>query len=143
MKLNILSFDWKKIVKENVVSVTIMTKSWEITVLDKHSPLITSVTPSTMYFVFRDENNIEQRDDIAIWNWVVEISNSSVKVMVDLLVDIEDLDINHLERAKIEAQELMEKYKWSKDKVDMEKFIEAEDALLKSIAWLKLYNIKK
>jgi len=143
MKLQILSFDWKKIVKENVISVTLMTKSWEITVLDKHSPLITSVKPSTMYFTYKDENNIVERDDLAIWNWVVEISNSSVKVMIDMLVDIDDLDVDHLERAKIEAQELMEKYKESKDKVDMEKFIEAEDALLKSIAWLKLYDIKK
>ena len=143
MKLTILSFDGKKIEKDNVVSITLMTKSWEITVLDKHSPLITSVKPSTMYYVFVDENNIEQRDDVAIWNWVVEISNSNVKVMLDMLVDIEDLDVSHLERAKIEAQEMMEKFKDSKDKVDMDKFIEAEDALLKSIAWLKLYDIKK
>ena len=143
MKLTILSFDGKKIEKDNVVSITLMTKSWEITVLDKHAPLITSVKPSTMFFVFVDENNIEQRDDVAIWNWVVEISNSNVKVMLDMLVDIEDLDVSHLERAKIEAKELMEKFKDSKDKVDMDKFIEAEDALLKSIAWLKLYDIKK
>ena len=143
MKLNILSFDWKKIEKDRVVSVTLMTKLWEITVLDKHSPLITSVKPSTMYYNFIDENNIEQRDDVAIWNWVVEISNSNVKVMIDMLVDIEDLDLEHLERAKIEAQELMQKFKDSKDKIDMEKFIEAEDALLKSIAWLKLYDIKR
>ena len=143
MKLTILSFDGKKIEKDNVVSITLMTKSWEITVLDKHSPLITSVKPSTMYYVFVDENNIEQRDDVAIWNWVVEVSNSNVKVMIDMLIDIEDLDVSHLERAKIEAKELMEKFKDSKDKIDMDKFIEAEDALLKSIAWLKLYDMKK
>ena len=143
MKLQILSFDGKKIVKDNVISVTLMTKAGEITVLDKHEPLITSVKPSTMYYVYKDENNIEKRDDLAIWNWVVEIADSNVKVMVDMLVDIDDLDIDHLERAKLEAQELMEKYKNSKDKLDMDKFIEAEDALLKSIAWLKLYDIKK
>ena len=143
MKLNILSFDWKKIEKENVISVTLMTKAGEITILDKHTPLITSVKPSTMYYVYIDENNIEQRDDLAIWNWVVEIADSKVKVMVDMLVDIDDLDVDHLERAKIEAQELMEKFKDSKDKMDMEKFIEAEDALLKSIAWLKLHEIKR
>jgi len=143
MKLNILSFDWKKIEKDNVISVTLMTKAWEITVLDKHTPLLTSVKPSTMYYVYVDENNMKIRDDIAIWNWVVEVSNSQVKVLVDMLVDIEDLDIDHLERAKIEAEKAMEKYKNAKDKMDMEKFIEAEDALLKSIAWLKLYEIKK
>ena len=143
MKLNILSFDGKKIERDNVVSVTLMTKSGEITVLDKHSPLITSVKPSTMFYVFKDENNIEQRDDVAIWNWVVEISNSNVKVMIDMLVDIEDLNVEELERAKLEAQELMNKFKDSDDKMDMDKFIEAEDALLKSIAWLKLYDIKR
>jgi len=83
------------------------------------------------------------RDDLAIWNWVVEISNSEVKLLIDMLVDIDDLDIDHLKRARIEAEKAMEKYKNAKDKVDMEKFIEAEDNLLKSIAWLKLYDIKK
>jgi hypothetical protein len=37
----------------------------------------------------------------------------------------------------------MAEMKDNKDKMDMEKFIEAEDQLLKSIAWLKLYEIKK
>jgi hypothetical protein len=37
----------------------------------------------------------------------------------------------------------MNELKNSKDKVNMDKFIEAEDSLLKSIAWLKLYDIKK
>jgi len=143
MKLNILSFDWKKIEKENVISVTLMTKAWEITILDKHTPLITSVKPSTMYYVYLDENNMKIRDDIAIWNWVVEVSNSNIKLMIDMLVDIEDLNVDDLRRAKLEAEKLMEKYRNAKDKIDMEKFIEAEDALLKSIAWLKLYDIKK
>ena len=142
MKLSIISFDWKKIEKYNVISVTLMTKSWEITVLENHEPLITSVKPSTMYFVYKDENNIENRDDLAIWNWVVEISGSKVKIMVDMLVDIEDLDIDHVKRAKIEAEKLMKKAKEQKDKIDMEHFIELEDQLLKSIASLKLYEIK-
>jgi ATP synthase F1 epsilon subunit len=143
MKLTILSFDGKKIENNNVVSITLMTKLGEITVLDKHEPLIASIKPSTMYYVYIDENNIKQRDDVAIWNWVVEVSNSIVKVMIDMLIDIEDLDVTHLERAKIDAQKKMEALKHSKDKIDMEKFIEAEDALLKSIAWLKLYDIKR
>ncbi len=143
MKLNILSFDWKKIQRENVVSITLMTKSGEITVLDNHVPLITSIKPSTMYYIYIDENNMKIRDDLALWNWVVEVSNSNIKIMVDMLVDIDDLDIDHVERAKIEAEKKMLELKNSKDKLDMEKFIEAEDALLKSIASIKLYEIKK
>jgi len=66
-----------------------------------------------------------------------------VKIMADMLIDIDDLDKDKAERARQEALDLMEKYRDAKDRVDMEKFIEAEDMLLKSIAQLKLYNMKK
>lgn len=36
----------------------------------------------------------------------------------------------------------MERYKNSSDRIDMEKFVQAEDQLLKSLAQLKLWNIK-
>jgi hypothetical protein len=60
-----------------------------------------------------------------------------------MLIDVEDqkdIDKNAIELAKSDAIALMEKYKSSKDRVDMEKFIEAEDNLMKSIAQLKLYE---
>jgi len=63
--------------------------------------------------------------------------------MSDMLIDIEDLDVDKAKKAKEEAIALMEKYKDKKDRVDMERFIEAEDMLLKSIAQLKLYNTTK
>ncbi len=143
MKLKILSFSGETFNNDRVVSVTLMTWVGEITVLDNHSPLLTHIRPSTMYLVYKDENNIEHRDDFAIWSWVVEVRNSEVKIMADMLVDIEDLDKDRAERARQEALDLMEKYKNAKDRVDMEKFIEAEDMLLKSIAQLKLYDMKK
>jgi F0F1-type ATP synthase epsilon subunit len=62
--------------------------------------------------------------------------------MADMLVDIDDLDLDKAERARQEALKLMEKYRDANDNVDMEKFIEAEDMLLKSIAQLKLGNMK-
>ena len=143
MKLKILSFSWERFSSDTVISVTLMTLIWEITILDRHSPLLTSIKPSTMYILYKDKNNMEIRDDFAIWSWVVEVSNNEVKIMADMLVDIEDLDIDKAERAKKEALDMMEKYKNSKDRVDMEKFIEAQDMLLKSIAQLKLYKMKK
>ncbi len=143
MKLKILSFGGQSFHSDTVVSATIMTQMWEITILDNHSPLITAVKPSTMYLIYKDENGMDIRDDFAIGSGVVEVSNSEVKVMSDMLVDIEDLDINTAERAKQEALDLMDRFKDAKDRVDMEKFIEAEDMLLKSIAQLKLYDIKR
>jgi ATP synthase F1 epsilon subunit len=120
-----------------------MTQMGEITVLDNHAPLITAIKPSTMYIIYKDENGVDFRDDFAVGSGVVEVSNSEVKVMSDMLVDIEDLDVDNAERAKKEALELMEQFKDAKDRVDMEKFIEAEDMLLRSIAQLKLYDLKK
>ncbi len=142
MKLKILSFSGENYSNESVVSVTVMTKSGEITILDKHSPLIASIEPCVLYTVYKDKNNMTQREDFAVGSGVIEVHNSSVKVMADMLIDVEEVDLNQAEAAKKRALELMEKYKHSKDRVDMEKFIEAEDMLLKSIAQLKLYKMK-
>ena len=143
MELKILSFEWESFLNQRVISVTMLTWVGEITVLENHEPLMTYVEPSTLYVKFLDENGIEYRDDFAVWRWVVEISGKEIKILTDMLTDIKDLDVDKVKRAKLKAKELMEKYKDSKDKIDMAKFIEAEDALLKSIAQLKLYDIKK
>ncbi len=143
MKLKIFSFSWESFSSDNVVSATLMTSIWEITLLDNHAPLLTSIKPSTMYVIYTDDKWVEKRDDFAIWKWVVEVSANNVKVMADMLVDIDDLDTEAAERAREQAVKLMEKYRDSKDKMDMEKFVEAEDMLLKSIAQLKLNDTLK
>jgi F-type H+-transporting ATPase subunit epsilon len=142
MKLKILSFGGEAFSSEIVSSVTLMTAIGEITVLDDHAPLLTSIKPSTLYVVYKDEHGLEKREDFAVGSGVVEVSDSSVKVMADMLVDIDSLDVDQAQKAREEALALMEKYRDAKDKMDMEKFIEAEDMLLKSIAQLKLTDYK-
>jgi F0F1-type ATP synthase epsilon subunit len=73
----------------------------------------------------------------------LEVSDSSVKVMADMLIDVKAVNRDAAEKAKEKALELMQKYKDAKDRVDMEKYIEAEDMLLKSIAQLKLSDTLK
>jgi ATP synthase F1 epsilon subunit len=141
MKLKILSFAGDSFRSEDVKSVTVMTTSGEITILRNHTPLLANMKPSTMYITYM-EGNKEKRDDFAIGSGVIEVSDNKVKILVDMLVDVQDLDVEKAERARFEAIQLMEKYKDSKDKMDMEKFIEAEDMLYKSIAQLKLSEIK-
>ncbi len=142
MELKILSFSGEIFSSQEIESATVMTTSWEITILDEHTPLLTSIKPSTMYIIYKNESWEQKRDDFAIWSWVLEVNHNSVKIMVDMLVDIEDLDTKIAERARKEALKLMEKYRDAKDKVDMDKYIEAEDMLLKSIAQLKLGELK-
>ncbi len=143
MELKILSFNGESFQSDKVVSITLMTGRWEITILDRHSPLLTSVKPSTMYLVLKDENGMTKRDDYAIWSGVVEVRNSKVKIMSDMLVDIEEVDYDKASKAREKALALMEKFKDSKDRIEMERFIEAEDMLLKSVAQLKLYDLRK
>ena len=141
MKLKILSFAGESFSSDNVKSVTLMTTSGEITILSNNVPLLTNMKPSTMYITYMD-GKIEKRDDFAIWSGVAEVSNNEVKIMADMLVDVADLDVEKAERARLDAIALMEKYRDSKDKVDMEKFIEAEDLLYRSIAQLKLGELR-
>lgn len=143
MKLKILSFEGTSLAQKDVISVTLLTGLGEITVLEEHVPLMTYVEPSTLYIDYKDENGVRMRDDFAVGRWVVQIDWKSMKILTDMLTDIADLDIDKVERAKLEAEMLMKKYKDSDDKMDMAKFIEAQDMLLKSIAQLKLYDIKK
>ncbi|MDR2641038.1 MAG: hypothetical protein LBC61_07260 [Candidatus Peribacteria bacterium] len=63
--------------------------------------------------------------------------------MADMLVDVDSVDKDAAEKARAKALEIMAKYKDAKDKVDMERYIEAEDMLLKSIAQLKLSDTLK
>ena len=142
MELKILSFGGEAFSSNTVASVTLMTAIGEITLLDDHAPLLTSIKPSTLYVVYKDKHGLEKREDFAVGSGVVEVNNSSVKIMADMLVDVDDLDLDQAQRAREEALQLMEKYKDAKDRMDMEKFIEAEDMLLKSIAQLKLGNTK-
>lgn len=139
MKLKIFSFSGESFSSESVHSVTLMTAVGEITVLENHAPLLTSIRPSNIVVVYDDEETGTQKEEnFAVGKWIVEISYNSIKIMADMLVDAKGLDTELAQSARERAIALMEKYRNSKEKIDMEKFIEAEDMLLKSIAQLKL-----
>jgi len=143
MKIEILSFTWKLFRSENVESVTAMTKVWEVTILDDHAPLVTVLNPSIVSIIHIDKAWKTAEKDFAVWGGILEVSNSKVKILIDMLVSVDDLNIDEAEKAKAEAMKLMNKYKNSKDKVDIDKFIAAEDMLLKSLVQLKLGDLSK
>lgn len=144
MKLEILSFDGDLFKSDDVVSINVMTKSWEITVLDDHMPMITSINPGVLivsYHASKEDTKLTTQE-FAVGRWVLEVGNHTGKILIDMLVSAENLDREKAELAKQDALKMMEKYKGSKDKIDMEKFIEAEDMLFKSLAQLKLWNVR-
>ena len=142
MKLQVLSFTGKAFDSEAVNSVTVTTRNGEITVLKDHMPLVSALKPSVLYIKYNDENNVEKREDYAIWGGIIEIGPNWVVVMADMLIDIDEVDREKAQEAKDRAIKLMSELRGSGERVDMEKFIEAEDMLQKSIAQLKLYKLK-
>lgn len=142
MNLKILSFAGKTIEIDNAISLTIDTKMGQITVLNSHSPLITALKPCVAYIKYFDENNMPKREDFAIGGGILEVAWTNVKVLADMLMDIDEVNADKASDAIKKAEELMAKYKDSTDKIDMEKFVEAEEMLMKSIAQLKLSELK-
>ncbi|MBF0913723.1 F0F1 ATP synthase subunit epsilon [Candidatus Gracilibacteria bacterium] len=142
MKLKIFSFSGGSFTSDSVVSVTFMSSVGEMTILENHSPLLTSVVPSNISVIYLNDSKEKVEEDFAIGKGIVEVSDDGTKIMTDMLVDMEQIDVEEAEKARQRAIELMEKYKNSQEKVDMEQYIEAEDLLLRSVAQLKLHNLK-
>jgi len=139
MKLEILSSTGKVFHTSDVVSITTMTHAGEITVLDHHISMVTVLQPGVLRIVSRDDGNVNEQEFAVGWG-ILETSNSEVKVLIDMLVSSDEVDIDHAQKAKENALQAMERYKNWKDQVDMEHFIQAQDQLLKSIAQLKLHK---
>jgi len=142
MNLQVISFAWKAFEKTNVKSVNLMTNAWDITILDEHTPIVSVIKPCVVFIEYFNEKKIIEEEQLVVWGWVVEVVDSEVKILADMLADKNDINKEEELQAVTKAEEMMEKYKNSKDRVDMEKFIEAEDMLLKSVAKLKISDIK-
>lgn len=139
MKLRIYSFSWENFISENIYSVTFMTSDWEITILENHSPLLTNLKPSDLNIVFKNEDWRTKSENFAIWKGIVEVSVNDVKIMTDMFLEMWKINVEEAESAKQKAIELMKKYsEWT---INMEKYIEAEDMLLKSLAQLKISDL--
>lgn len=66
MKIKLLSFTGESFSHKDVTSLTVMTQSGEVTILNRHSPMITAVEPCVLYTKYLDNNGMEMRDDFAV-----------------------------------------------------------------------------
>ena len=110
MKLKIFSFSWGSFTSDSVVSVTFMSSVWEMSILNNNYPLLTSIVPSNISVVYLNDSKDKVEEDFAIWKWIVEVSQDWTKIMTDMLVDMEQIDVEEAEKARQRAIELMEKY---------------------------------
>ncbi len=86
-----------------VDSVTLPTADGEITVLPHHVPIITTIIPGPMIVRIGSEEKI-----FAVSRGVIEVNGTTVKVLSDIADRADDLEEAAVEKARAEAEALME-----------------------------------
>lgn len=122
----------KIIYSDEIDKVTIPTKAGEITVLAKHSPLISILTPGEMRLV-KGEDIIP----ISVSTGFIEIrQNSEVYILADTAERAEEIDIARTEQARKRVEEMLK----DKDKLSDINFASLQAALNREMARIKVAN---
>jgi F-type H+-transporting ATPase subunit epsilon len=129
LKLDIVTQE-KKLLSEEVSSITVQTVEGEITILPSHVPLLTRLTEGVMRFMTKSGEQV-----VAIFGGFLEVDSSgNVSVLADSAVRAEDIDEAKVKEAEREAKAVLA------DKTRALEFAEAEAALRKAYASIKALN---
>ena len=129
LKLDIVTQE-KKLLTEEVSSITAQTVEGEITILPSHVPLLTRLTEGVMRFMTKSVEHV-----LAIFGGFLEVDSlGNVSVLADSAVRAEDIDEAKVKEAEAEAKAVLA------DKTRALEFAEAEAALRKAYASIKALN---
>lgn len=128
----------KTVLTDEILQLTLPTKSGEITILPGHIPLISSLAPG----VLEVKNKDEEIEIMAISGGFVEVMPGRVIILSDIAEKAPEIDIEKAEEAKKRAEE----EKRTKTQLDKERFatinaqISKEFARTQAVAkWKKLH----
>ncbi len=108
------------------VSVTIPSGDGEITVLDQHLPLLSTVEPGTVIV-----RTAKEEFFFAVSRGVVQVTATSVRILSDIADRADSLEENAIELARARAEELK-----TSRRADAEGFAEAKATLDRELARL-------
>ena len=129
LKLDIVTQE-KKLLSEEISSLTAQTVEGEITILPSHVPLLTRLTEGVMRFMTASGEQV-----VAIFGGFLEVdSHGNISVLADSAVRAEDIDEAKVKEAEAEAKAVLA------DKTRALEFAEAEAALRKAYASIKALN---
>lgn len=101
----VLTMDGPVYESEGVRQVSVSTEAGEITILPKHTPLLSLLKPGEMRILKDDGAEIQ----LAISNGFVEVrKNGDVVILADDAVRAEQIDIEKAREARMRAQKLLE-----------------------------------
>lgn len=122
----------KSVLKREVISVTIMTTSGEITVLADHIPLVTVLKPGVLEM--KDEDG--EIEIMSLSGGFMEVMRDKIVVLADTAERASELDENRIEEARLRA----ENRKKEITNVDQVQFTNISAQLDKELARSKALN---
>ena len=141
---NIINFEIvtqeKTVLKEEILQVTVPTKTGEITVLANHVPLVSTIISG----VIQIKKKNEKTEIISISGGFIEVLKDKVVILANTAERAEDIDIERAEDAKKRAEEMMKDTK----RFDKARFTNINAQIAKELArtkaakrWKKIKNI--
>jgi len=129
----------KTVLTDEILQLTVPTKSGEITILPGHIPLISSLSPG----VLEVKNKDGEIEIMAVSGGFVEVMPGRVIILSDIAEKAPDIDIEKAEEAKKRAEE----EKRTKTQMDKERFATINAQISKGFArtqavtkWKKIYQ---
>lgn len=139
MRLVITSASGNILDTDNFSRITLMTESWEITVLPHHEPLLSAIRPGIMTIEYLKDSTPIVKEFVS-GGGVINISPESLTIVADVIENGDHLtDLEFIESQKKEAEALMRSYREENgEKIDPKRLIELEYELLKYTAMHRL-----
>jgi len=131
----------KVVLKEEILQITIPTKTGEITVLPNHIPLVSSLVPGVVHVKKRNGED----EIMSVSGGFLEVLKDKVVILADTAERAEELDMNRAEEAHRRASELKEKARQGEEInfAEVNAAIERELARTKAVKrWRKIKNIE-
>ena len=127
LKLQLITQE-KKLLEEDVLSVTLPAEDGEITVLPGHMNLFTRIKPGVVLV-----RTVAGENDrvVTVGGGFADVSSKEVKILAETAIRAEEIDEAKVGMAKKQAEEAM------KNKEVRQRFIEAEASLRKALLELE------
>lgn len=132
MKLNLLTPERKAVFDTEITSVTIPTYSGEMTILEGHSPLITTLGTGLIKYKVAGEDGTKQ----ALISWgYCEVIPGAVNVLAEFMQTKDEVIVGAAEKQISDAEQ-----KLSKQNLNDDEFEHALNDIQKARAGLRLLN---
>ncbi len=140
MKFTLTSPSGTVIDTDSLVKMTVMTETWEITVLPDHEPLLSVVRPGILQVTYTEDWQ-QKTEEYAVGWWVIHIDDTACTLVSDLVQwEFKEDDLADIEAQKKEAEELMRDYAEWKTPIDPKRQMEIEYDLLRHQARYELWK---